>query len=77
MNKKLKIVLICIISTLTLVGTFFAGFFVRDFTIDKDARAAMYLIDNYKKHYYFEEDGVVDIISNELLDKYHCKLFSY
>ena len=70
MNKKLKIVLICIISTLTLVGTFFAGFFVREFTIDKDARAAMYLIEKYKKHYYFEEDGIVDIISNSLLDKY-------
>ena len=70
MNKKLKIVLICIVSTLTLVGTFFAGFFVREFTIDKDARAAMYLIEKYKKHYYFEEDGIVDIISNSLLDKY-------
>ncbi len=70
MNKKLKIVLICIISTLTLVGTFFAGFFVREFTIDKDARSAMYLIEKYKKHYYFEEDGIVDIISNSLLDKY-------
>ena len=70
MNKKLKIVIACISSVLILAGTFVLGFFTREWTLDKETRQIMNLIDKYKKYYYFEQENVVDIISNEILDKY-------
>ena len=70
MNKKLKIVIACISSVLILASTFVLGFFTREWTLDKETRQIMNLIDKYKKYYYFEQENVVDIISNEILDKY-------
>ena len=35
-----------------------------------DSRAAVNLIEKYKKYYLFEEDGIIDKISNALLDDY-------
>lgn len=70
MSKKLKSVIVSIVAVVTAVAIFFAGFFSRELFMDEDARAAMYLIEKYKKYYYFEEDDVIDVISSAILDKY-------
>ena len=70
MTKKAKTILISVISVLVIALSFFSGYLTRELVMDEDARSAMYLIENYKKHYYFEEDNIVDVISSTVLDKY-------
>lgn len=70
MTKKFKIITASVIGVLAMALSFFSGYLTRELIIDEDARSAMYLIEKYKKYYYFESDDIIDVISSSLLDKY-------
>ena len=70
MKKKLKIILAVAFSVILLTGTFFLGFFTREWTLSKDARYAMNLIQKYNNYYLYEQSNVIDLIENEILDEY-------
>ena len=53
-----------------VVSSSTGGYSTRYATEDKDIRSIRYILDCYKKYYYFEQDDVVDIIAGALLDQY-------
>ena len=70
MKTKLKKILIPIICVVGSVAVFFLGFFTREFTYSDVQRAVINIIDKYEKYYYYEDENVVDIISDAIFDKY-------
>ena len=70
MNKKLKKILIPIICVIGSVAVFFLGFFTREFTYSDVQRAVLNILDKYEKFYYYEDENVVDTISDAIFDKY-------
>lgn len=70
MKKKLKIILAVVFSAVLLTGTFFLGFFTREWTLSEDARYAMNLIQKYNKYYLYEQSNVIDLIEEKILDNY-------
>ena len=70
MNKKLKKILIPIICVIGSVAVFFLGFFTREFTYSDVQRAVLNILDKYEKFYYYEDENVVDVISDAIFDKY-------
>ena len=69
MSKKKKIVLI-IVSVLSAAAIFFAGFFTSRLTLNGELSDFEYILDMYKKYYYYEQEDVVGIFAQSLLDKY-------
>lgn len=70
MKSKLKKVLIPIICVVCSVAVFFLGFFTRELTYTDVQRAVLSILDKYEKYYYYEDENVVDIISDAIFDKY-------
>lgn len=74
MNNKLKKVLIPLISVLLAVGVFFLGFLTRELTYSDNQKALLNILDKYEKYYYFEDENVIDVISDAIFDKYSTYL---
>lgn len=70
MKSKLKKILIPIICVIGSVAVFFLGFFTRELTYSNVQRAVLSILDKYEKYYYYEDENVVDIISDAIFDKY-------
>lgn len=70
MSGRGKKVLCAIFATIVLVLSFLGGYYTRYATENKDIRSIRYILDCYKKYYYFEENDVVDIFADALLDDY-------
>lgn len=68
--KKSKKIIVSVLCAVALAGAFGLGFLTKTFSMSADSRAAVNLIEKYKKYYLFEEDGIIDKISNALLDDY-------
>lgn len=68
--KKSKKIIVSVLLVVALAGAFGLGFLTKTFSMSADSRAAVNLIEKYKKYYLFEEDGVIDKISDALLDDY-------
>ena len=68
--KKSKKIIVSVLSAVALAGAFGLGFLTKTFSMSADSRAAVDLIEKYKKYYLFEESGVIDKISDALLDDY-------
>lgn len=68
--KKSKKIIVSALLAVALAGAFGLGFLTKTFSMSADSRAAVNLIEKYKKYYLFEEDGVIDKISDALLDDY-------
>lgn len=68
--KKSKKIIVSVLCAVALAGAFGLGFLTKTFSMSVDSRAAVNLIEKYKKYYLFEEDGIIDKISNALLDDY-------
>lgn len=69
-NKTAKRIISAVVAVLLIVASFAGGYFTRYATEDKEIRSIRYILDCYKKYYYFEQDDVVDIIAGALLDQY-------
>lgn len=69
MKKSTKIIksILCVV---LILASFGLGFLTKTFSMSADSRAAVNLIEKYKKYYLFSEDGVVDKISDAILDDY-------
>ncbi len=74
MSKKAKKVILSIVAVVGVVAVFFLGFFTREFTYSKNQRAVLSILDKYEKYYYYEDENVVDIISDAIFDKYSTYL---
>ena len=74
MSKKAKKIVLSIVAIIGVVAVFFLGFFVREFTYSKNQRAVLNILDKYEKYYYYEDENVVDIISDAIFDKYSTYL---
>ncbi len=74
MNKKLKKVLIPLICIISAVGVFFLGFLTRQLTYSKNQKAVLNILDKYEKYYYYQDENVIDIISDAIFDKYSTYL---
>ena len=68
--NKVKKILVPILIALSLVGSYFVGFFTRDLTFTDLQRSVLYMLEKYEKYYYYQDDNVVDVISNAIFDKY-------
>ncbi len=68
-SKKTKILFIinCILISAII---FMGGFWVSRLALDDDIETITYILDMYKKHYFYEEEDVVGIFENSLLDQY-------
>ena len=69
-NKTVKRIISAVVAVFVVALSFTGGYFTRYATEDKDIRSIRYILDCYKKYYYFEQDDVVDIIAGALLDQY-------
>lgn len=74
MSIKTKKIIFSIVAIIGVVAIFFLGFFVREFTYSKNQRAVLSILDKYEKYYYYEDEKVVDIISDAIFDKYSTYL---
>ena len=70
MSNKTKKVILSIVAVIGIVGVFFLGFFTRELTYSSNQRAVLSILDKYEKYYYYEDENVVDIISDAIFDKY-------
>ena len=71
-NKSAKIfkrILIVVISAICLIGSFFAGFVLRDVS-DPDMASLKFIVETYKKYYLEESDDFVSIMGNSIIDRY-------
>ena len=73
MSNKTKKVILSIVAVIGIVGVFFLGFFTRELTYSSNQRAVLSILDKYEKYYYYEDENVVDIISDAIFDKYSTK----
>ena len=73
MSNKTKKVILSIVAVIGIVGVFFLGFFTRELTYSNNQRAVLSILDKYEKYYYYEDENVVDIISDAIFDKYSNK----
>ena len=69
MSKTLKRILAVIIVAIFGAGMFFLGFYVRNLN-SPDLAALKFVIDNYKKYYYEDQENYVEIMAESLLDAY-------
>ena len=69
-NKTVKRIISAVVAVFVVALSFTGGYFTRYATEDKEIRSIRYILDCYKKYYYFEQDDVVDIIAGALLDQY-------
>ncbi len=74
MSIKAKKIILSIVAIMGVVAVFFLGFFVRELTYTKNQRAVINILDKYEKYYYYEDENVVDIISDAIFDKYSTYL---
>ncbi|MBO5926922.1 MAG: hypothetical protein J6Q38_05150, partial [Clostridia bacterium] len=70
MNKTSKKIITFALVFVSLVLSFFGGYFVRYFAMDSEQRAIYDLIQKYKKYYYFDDGDLVKDISDAILDEY-------
>ena len=72
MSKKVKIGIISgIIAVILAIVTFASGFFIaRDYYLTKEMQTLKFILDNYHKYYYYQEDDVSHLVANGILDDY-------
>ena len=70
MKAKTKKILNIVFPIILSVIIFFAGFLVGNTILDKDTRALRDILDKYKRYYLYEEENVLDIITESIFDQY-------
>lgn len=66
-----KIIIIVIVALMVCFGSFFAGYFFRSGTYQKETNTIDYIIKMMRKHYYYEEGtDYVELFDNAVLDRY-------
>ena len=71
-NESVKIfkkIIVVVISAICLIGSFFAGFVLRDVS-DPDMASLKFIVETYKKYYLEESDDFVSIMGNSIIDRY-------
>ena len=68
-SKIFKKILVVVISAICLIGSFFAGFVLRDVS-DPDMASLRFIVETYKKYYLEESDDFVSIMGNSIIDRY-------
>lgn len=71
-NKSAKIfkrILVVAISAICIIGSFFAGFVLRDVS-DPDMASLRFIVETYKKYYLEESDDFVSVMGNSIIDQY-------
>ncbi len=68
-SKKSKVFFIinCIMLSIII---FIGGFWFSRLTLDDDVETITYILDMYRKYYFYEEEDVVGIFEDSLLDQY-------
>ncbi len=64
-----RVIAICVI-IVGLAGAFIGGYASRFLFVDDELKNAYYLLEKYKKYYYYDDGELVTDIENALLDKY-------
>ena len=64
-----KKIIVVVISAICLIGSFFAGFVLRDVS-DPDMASLKFIVETYKKYYLEESDDFVSIMGNSIIDRY-------
>ncbi len=73
MSKRLKYWLIGgFFAVIILFGVFVGGFFTgRNYYLSKDAQSINFILETYKKYYYFEEDvDLAHLVADKIMDEY-------
>ena len=68
-SKIFKKILVVVISAICLIGSFFAGFVLRDVS-DPDMASLRFIVETYTKYYLEESDDFVSIMGNSIIDRY-------
>lgn len=68
-GKIFKKIIVVVISAICLIGSFFAGFVLRDVS-DPDMASLKFIVETYKKYYLEESDDFVSIMGNSIIDRY-------
>ncbi len=68
-NKIFKRIIIGVVCAICLVGSFFAGFILRDVS-DSDMASLRFIVETYKKYYLEESDDFISVMGNSILDRY-------
>ena len=69
-NKVLKRILICVLTLMITAGVYFLGFFSFKWSLSDTEEELLKVLNTYEKHYYYQNDNLVDVICDAILDDY-------
>ncbi len=69
-KKSFNRAIIIIIAVMSLVGTYFLGYFSFKWKLSDTEKTILQILEAYEDHYYFKDENLVDVISDAIFDDY-------